>query len=210
MDIVTHRGNSFTALPSGVTGASASTPESILCTWIECSSDQRTWAELTETQTGRNDGVTSITDVASSAVANSPPSWCHPPTTGTKRGCETKRPCSLVQGNSFTALPSPPKCHATEGVPSSTPGPRRGNTRKGCELSIPKYDVCEVFSPPRMCAAANRHGLRGGWSIDMAISDPSTGRKYDLRNSKDQGEVKRLIRRDCPTVLVVSLSLIHI
>ena len=83
-------------------------------------------------------------------------------------------------------------------------GPRRANTRKGCELSIPKYDVCEVFSPPRMCAAANRHGLRGGWSIDMAISDPNTGRKYDLRNSKDQGEVKRLIRRDCPTVLVVS------
>ena len=55
-----------------------------------------------------------------------------------------------------------------------------------------------------MCAAAKRHGLRGGWSIDMAISDPNTGRKYDLRNSKDQGEVKRLIRRDCPTVLVVS------
>ena len=78
------------------------------------------------------------------------------------------------------------------------------NTRRGCESSIPKYDVCDVFSPPRMCAAANRHGLRGGWSIGMAVSDPSTGRKYDLRDSMDQGEVKRLIRRDCPTVLVVS------
>ena len=46
--------------------------------------------------------------------------------------------------------------------------------------------------------------FRGRWSIDIAFRDPISGRKYDLRNSKDQGEVKRRIRRDCPTVLVVS------
>ena len=38
----------------------------------------------------------------------------------------------------------------------------------------------------------------------MAISDPGTGRRFDLRSLKDQKEVKGLIRRDCPTVLVVS------
>ena len=38
----------------------------------------------------------------------------------------------------------------------------------------------------------------------MAFRDPSSGRKYDLRSSKDQSEVKRRIRRDCPIVLIVS------
>ena len=55
-----------------------------------------------------------------------------------------------------------------------------------------------------MCAAAKEHGLRGGWSIDMAVREPSTGRRLDLRHLKDQREVKRLIRRDCPTVVVES------
>ena len=77
------------------------------------------------------------------------------------------------------------------------PSPKRENRRDGPCLTVPgsedqsKYDVCEVFSPPRMCAAAKRHGLRGGLSIDMAIREPSTGRRFDLRNSKDQKEVKR-------------------
>jgi hypothetical protein len=38
----------------------------------------------------------------------------------------------------------------------------------------------------------------------MAFQDPSSGRKYDLRNSKDQKEVMRRIRKDCPTVVIVS------
>ncbi len=38
----------------------------------------------------------------------------------------------------------------------------------------------------------------------MAIRDPNTGRRFDLRNSRDQEEVKRLVRRDCPIVLIVS------
>ena len=46
--------------------------------------------------------------------------------------------------------------------------------------------------------------MRGGWSVDLSIRDPRTGRRFDLRNSKDQNEVKRVIKRDRPTVLVVS------
>ena len=38
----------------------------------------------------------------------------------------------------------------------------------------------------------------------MAFRDPSSGRRYDLRHPREQSEVKRRIRRDCPTVLVVS------
>jgi len=71
-------------------------------------------------------------------------------------------------------------------------------------LDQDKYDVCEVFSPPRICAAARKQGLTAGWSLDISVKDPETGRKFDLRNPKDQKEAKRLIRSDCPTVLVVS------
>ena len=94
-----------------------------------------------------------------------------------------------------------------EGVPSSAKGAKRENRKANAGLRIsdqPKYDVCEVFSPPRISSAASARGLRGGWSIDMAIRDPSTGRRFDLRNSWDQKEVKILIRKDCLTVLVVS------
>ena len=67
-----------------------------------------------------------------------------------------------------------------------------------------RYDICEVFSPPRVCVVASDHGLRAGWSLDVKTRDPITGSCYDLRNPKDQKEVKNMIRRDCPTVLVVS------
>ena len=38
----------------------------------------------------------------------------------------------------------------------------------------------------------------------MAVCEPNTNRRFDVRNLQDQSEVKRLIRRDCPTVVVVS------
>ena len=66
------------------------------------------------------------------------------------------------------------------------------------------YDVCEVFSPKRMCLEARMRGLKGGWSLDITVKDDVTSRTYDLRNPGDQKEVKRMIRRDKPSVLVVS------
>ena len=47
-------------------------------------------------------------------------------------------------------------------------------------------------------------GLKGGWPIDDRIEDPVTKRTYDLRNRKDQNEVRRMIRRDKPLVVTVS------
>lgn len=47
-------------------------------------------------------------------------------------------------------------------------------------------------------------GLKGGWSIDDRCTDPITGRTYDLRNKKDQNEVRRIVRRDRPLVLTSS------
>ncbi len=74
---------------------------------------------------------------------------------------------------------------------SKESNPRQENLSTGPCPSVPagwdqnRYDVCEVFSPPRICAAATEQGWRGGWPVDISIRDPSTGRRLDLRNSKD-------------------------
>ncbi len=95
-----------------------------------------------------------------------------------------------------------PKCRGTKELkPILKIGPSHGHAA-GKKTS--RYDVCEVFSPPRICPVATEQGLRGGWSIDMAVPEPGTKRRFDLRNQRDQNEVKRRIRRDGPTVVVVS------
>ena len=41
-----------------------------------------------------------------------------------------------------------------------------------------KYDIAEIFSPPRMTEMAKSFGFRGGWSVDDRVEDPVTKRKY--------------------------------
>ena len=67
-----------------------------------------------------------------------------------------------------------------------------------------RYDLCELFSPARVTAAATEQGLRGGWSLDLHHVDAVTGRKWDLSTPEDQGKVWKLLGRDKP--LVVGLS----
>ena len=111
------------------------------------------------------------------------------------------RPSPALLLSSSTRISADTKVPGNTSKPQQKPHhPRGGATGK--EES--KYDVCEVFSPPRICVAATEHGLRGGWSIDIATNERNTMRRFDLRNQKDQSEVKRMIRRDCPTVVVVS------
>ncbi len=66
------------------------------------------------------------------------------------------------------------------------------------------YDICEVFSPPRVTLRARELGMNGGWAIDRYHTDPVTNRRYNLLQAKDQKEVKRMLRRDMPHTLVVS------
>ena len=37
-------------------------------------------------------------------------------------------------------------------------------------------DVAEIFSPPRVSDRARRRNLSGGWSLDIAATDPVTGK----------------------------------
>jgi len=119
------------------------------------------------------------------------------------RGGEMKQPCLSVGKARVTSITD--VALAEPLGPKKSLRPEYKTARgSGTSRSHPKFDVCEVFSPPRICPYANTHGLRGGWSIDMTVREPTTGRKFDLRNSRDQKEVKRMVRRDCPTVLIVS------
>ena len=67
-----------------------------------------------------------------------------------------------------------------------------------------KYDLCELFSPPRVSAAASARGLRGGWALDVDFIDPVTGSAWDLSEPRTQEKVWKMIRRDKP--LVIGLS----
>ena len=72
------------------------------------------------------------------------------------------------------------------------------------DVSSVRYLVCEAFSPPRSTESARKGGKKDGWAPDVAWTDPITGRKWDLSDDRAFGESKRLLRRDRPTLLVVS------
>ena len=60
-----------------------------------------------------------------------------------------------------------------------------------------KYDVCEVFSPPRVAPHAAKRGMRAGWS-------GITGRRWDLLNVKEREMAFDLVRRDKPHTVILS------
>ena len=95
---------------------------------------------------------------------------------------------------------SPPVCvNATGG--GSVKIPHKHENKR---VDTRRFDVCEVFFPPRVCPVATEQGARGGWSLDISVNGPGSGRSFDLRSSKDQKEARRMITRDQPTVLIVS------
>ena len=84
-------------------------------------------------------------------------------------------------------------------------GERKAGDRRVKERSHPgRYDLCELFSPPRVAEVARTRGLRGGWSLDKLHEDPITGQYWNLSDKAVQGRVWKMIRRDQP--LVIGLS----
>ena len=69
--------------------------------------------------------------------------------------------------------------------------------------STSRYDVCEVFSPARVSATAKKHGLRGGWSLDLSQTCQITGRKWNCLVPEDREWARRMIYRDKPELLIV-------
>ena len=62
-------------------------------------------------------------------------------------------------------------------------------------------DLCELFSPPRVSAAATARGLRGGWALDIRCEDPVAGSAWDLSEPRAQNKVWKIVRRDKPLMI---------
>ena len=75
---------------------------------------------------------------------------------------------------------------------------------RGGSRSTHVYDICEVFSPTRISRAAERQGLKGGWSLDLSSVCPVIGRKWDCRKLEDRKWALKMIWRHKPWMVVVS------
>ena len=111
---------------------------------------------------------------------------------------------------------------SVEGSPPSTDDDRRvgpadsddhkqGGPTKSKPISAKEgrrglYDVCEVFSPPRISFAAERLGLRGGWSLDLSQPCRVTGKTWDCRKEEDRDWARRRVRQDRPELLILCPS----
>ena len=67
-----------------------------------------------------------------------------------------------------------------------------------------RMDVAEVYSPPRMARAAKRHGLKGGWSLDITVNDPLDNQPWDLGKADKQKRAMELVDQDKPMLLIAS------
>ena len=77
-------------------------------------------------------------------------------------------------------------------------GERRGAKHGG------KFDLCELFGPPRISSRARERGYRAGWCLDCNYADPVTGRRWNMTDSRDQDKIIRMIKQDKPLVLGIS------
>ena len=69
-------------------------------------------------------------------------------------------------------------------------------------------DVAELYSPPRIVQEAGLRSyggrrLRPGWSLDLTVDDPETGKPWDLSDGKIRTKVVHLITEGKPFMLVM-------
>ena len=93
---------------------------------------------------------------------------------------------------------SPTSSSKSEGVSTEVETRARVEPEREVADRKGKYDVCEVFSPERVCGMARRMGMKAGWSIDISKPDPITKREYDLSVPRDVEEVTSMLKRDKP------------
>ena len=70
-------------------------------------------------------------------------------------------------------------------------------------------DVAEIFSQPRVCQEVGGRRFQGeelrpGWSLDLTMNDPKTGKPWDLSQASVQSRVRKLVRSTKPYCLIGS------
>ena len=66
-----------------------------------------------------------------------------------------------------------------------------------------EFDVCEIFSRPRVCQVAKDLGLRGGYSLNRETKDMHTNKSWSFMEKKDQVKLITLVARR-PTQLLIA------
>ena len=66
-----------------------------------------------------------------------------------------------------------------------------------------QMDVAEVYSPPRIAEAAQRMGLRAGWSLDLITCDEN-GRSWDFNCPTMRNAAARKVLQDKPRLFIGS------
>ena len=67
-----------------------------------------------------------------------------------------------------------------------------------------EFEICELFSRPRVCRSASKMGINSGYSLDIPTVDEITQRSYDFRQTADQTRLWSLLARRSPRVLIAS------
>ena len=70
-------------------------------------------------------------------------------------------------------------------------------------------DVAEIFSQPRVCQEVGGRRFQGeelrpGWSLDLTMNDPKTGKPWDLSQASVQSRVRKLVKSTKPYCLIGS------
>ena len=89
------------------------------------------------------------------------------------------------------------------GAPSAT------RQKLECVFNVEKnkteFDVCEIFSRPRVCQVAKDLGLRGGYSLNRDTKDMHTNKSWNFLEKKDQDKLITLLARRPTQLLIASL-----
>ena len=72
-----------------------------------------------------------------------------------------------------------------------------------CESAV-EFDVCELFSPPRVTLVAKEAGLKSGYSLDCNWHDQTTNRMWNLLEKRDQSLLWGVLRRRPTRLLIAS------
>lgn len=75
--------------------------------------------------------------------------------------------------------------------------------KDGVEESGMRMAIAEAYSPPRVTRAAERHGLRAGWSLDLTTRRKD-GRAWDFSQAWMREEARALAARTKPRLIVGS------
>ncbi len=92
----------------------------------------------------------------------------------------------------------------------------RAPSTQACNVTIPqvprpahpgeaKYEVAELFSPPRVSKRAREiHGMRGGWNFDVRVEDHVTRERWDLLQRRRRIQARSLLKEEGTELLVCS------